>query len=106
MYKFIRVICALILSVLIVSPVHAEETGNVEFEFSTKRTENDVDLPNHDIFLANLIVSGLEPNKSYQWNRHDDSEEGQPLDMSITTDENGSTTIPHHYRKISYNSYY
>lgn len=94
MQKLIKILFTVILSVLIVSPVHAEEAGNVEFEFSTKKTENNVDLPNHDIFLANLIVSGLEPNKSYQWNRHDDSEEGQPLDMSITTDENGSATIP------------
>jgi hypothetical protein len=65
MQKLIKILFTVILSVLIVSPVHAEEAGNVEFEFSTKRTENDVDLPNHDIFLVNLIVSGLEPNKSY-----------------------------------------
>ena len=89
MYKIVRVICALILSALIVSPVHAEETGNVEFVFSREIIENDtITSSSFDSeILTNLILSGLEPNKEYQV-------EIGSTSAPYTTDNNGTLTIP------------
>lgn len=88
MYKIVRVICALILSALIVSPVHAEETGNVEFEFSREIIENDtITSSSFDSEIrTNLIMSGLEPNKEYQVDVGSTS-------VSYTTDNNGTLTV-------------
>lgn len=66
MYKFIRVMCALIISTLIMalSPVHAEETGNVEFTISCENIDHEgigFEVPNE----TEIAFSGLEPNKQY-----------------------------------------
>lgn len=88
MFKIIRVIIALILSTLMMTPVHAEETGNVEFEFSREIIENDtITSSSFDSEIrTNLIMSGLEPNKEYQVDVGSTS-------GSYTTDNNGTLTI-------------
>lgn len=89
MYKIIRIIIAFILSTLMMTHVHAEETGIIEFEFSRETIENDTIASSSfdsDI-LTNLILSGLEPNKEYQVNVGSTS-------SSYTTDNNGTLTIP------------
>ena len=88
MYKIVRVICALILSALIVSPVHAEGTDTVEFEFFREIIENDtITSSSFDSEIrTNLIMSGLEPNKEYQVDVGSTS-------VSYTTDNNGTLTI-------------
>lgn len=94
MYKIVRVICALILSALIVSPVHAEETGNVEFLLRCENTWPEKTTPGPDYDApADIIVSGLEPNKSYEAtiNYNDGS---SVLHDSYTADESGSITVP------------
>ena len=66
MYKFIRVICALIVSTLIMAPapVHAEETGDVEFKISGENIDHEgigFEVSNN----VEITFSGLEPNKQY-----------------------------------------
>ena len=66
MYKFIRVICALIISTLIMTlaPVHAEESGTVEFTISCENIDHEgigFEVPNE----TEIAFSGLEPNKQY-----------------------------------------
>ena len=61
MYKFIRVICALIISTLIMAlaPVHAEELGTVEFTISCENIDHEgigFEIPNE----AEIAFSGLE----------------------------------------------
>lgn len=88
MQKIIKILFTVILSALIVSPVHAEETGNVELEFSREIIENDtITSSSFDSeILTNLIVSDLEPNKEYQVDIGDTSE-------PYTTDNNGTLTV-------------
>ena len=88
MYKIVRVIYALILSALIVSPVHAEGTDTVEFEFFREIIGNDtITSSSFDSEIrTNLIMSGLEPNKEYQVDVGSTS-------VSYTTDNNGTLTI-------------
>lgn len=88
MYKFIRVICALIISTLIMTlaHVHAEESGTVEFTFSKEAISHDLAVANHlDATLTNLVISGLEPNKSYEAALNN-------VTTTITTDDNGNYT--------------
>lgn len=90
MYKFIRVICALIVSTLIMalSPVYAEESGTVEFTFSKEVISHDLSVASHlDATLTNLVISGLEPNKSYEAALNN-------ITTTITTDDNGNYTQP------------
>lgn len=88
MQKFIRVLFAIILSTLIVSPVHAEESGTVEFTFSKEAVSHDLAVANYfDATLTNIVISGLEPNKSY------DAIFGS-VTTTITTDGNGNCTQP------------
>lgn len=88
MQKFIRVLFAIILSTLIVSPVHAEESGTVEFTFSKEAVSHDLAVANYlDATLTNIVISGLEPNKSY------DAILGS-VTTTITTDGNGNYTQP------------
>lgn len=89
MQKIIKILFTVILSALIVSPVHAEETGNVEFEFSREIIENDtITSSSFDSeILTNLIVSDLEPNKEYQVDIGNTS-------GPYTTDNNGTLTVP------------
>ena len=64
MQKFIRVLFAIILSTLIVSPVHAEEIGDVEFTISGENIDHEgigFEVTNN----AEIVFSGLEPNKQY-----------------------------------------
>lgn len=87
MQKIIKILFTVILSALIVSPVHAEETGNVELEFSMEIIENDTITSSFDSeILTNLIVSDLEPNKEYQVDIGDTS-------GPYTTDNNGTLTV-------------
>ena len=90
MYKFIRVICALIISTLIMTlaPVHAEETGAIEFDFTKEIVDHDTTARasfNGEL-LTNLIVSDLEPNKEYQVDIGSTS-------GPYTTDNNGTLTV-------------
>ena len=92
MYKILRVICALIISTLIMAlaPVHAEETNTIEFEFTREIIENgtntssefDSDIP------TNLIMSSLEPNKEYQVNVNDNGY------IPYTTGSDGTLIVP------------
>lgn len=88
MQKIIKILFTVILSALIVSPVHAEETGNVEFEFFREIIENDtITSSSFDSeILTNLILSGLEPNKEYQVDIGSTS-------GPYTTDSNGTLTV-------------
>ena len=88
MQKFIRVLFAIILSTLIVSPVYAEESGTVEFTFSKEAISHDLSVANYlDATLTNLVISGLEPNKSYEAALNN-------ITTTITTDDNGNYTQP------------
>lgn len=66
MYKIVRVVCALIISTLIMalSPVYAEESGTVEFTISCENIDHEgigFEVPNE----TEIAFSGLEPNKQY-----------------------------------------
>lgn len=66
MYKFIRVVCALIISTLIMAlaPVHAEESDTVEFTISGENIDHEgigFEITNN----VEIAFSGLEPNKQY-----------------------------------------
>lgn len=90
MHKFIRAIYALIISTLIMAlaPVHAEESGTVEFAFSKEAISHDLAAADYlDATLTNIVISGLEPNKSY------DAILGS-VTTTITTDDNGNYTQP------------
>lgn len=88
MYKIIRIIIAFILSTLMMTPVHAEGTDTVEFEFFREIIENDtITSSSFDSEIrTNLIMSGLEPNKEYQVDIGSTSD-------PYTTDNNGTLTI-------------
>lgn len=91
MYKFIRVICALIISTLIMTlaPVHAEESNVIEFEFIRDIVEERPGLDSRvNGTQTNLILSGLESNKEYQINVGDDGY------RSYTADEHGTIVLP------------
>lgn len=91
MCKFIRVICALIISTLIMAlaPVHAEESDVIEFEFIRDIVEEKPGLDSRvNSTQTNLILSGLESNKEYQVNVGDDGY------RSYTADENGTLVLP------------
>ena len=64
MQKFIRVLFAIILSMLIVSPVHAEESGTVEFTISGENIDHE-GIGFEMLNEAKITFSGLEPNKQY-----------------------------------------
>lgn len=89
MYKIIRIIIAFILSTLMMTPVHAEETGIIEFDFTREIIEKDTTTSSSfdSEIRTNLILSGLEPNKEYQ------IDIGSTSDL-YTTDNNGTLTIP------------
>ena len=86
--------CALIISTLIMIPVHAEETNTVEFEFTKEIIDHDTTVGSSfdGDTQTNLIMSGLEPNKEYQVNvkTADDCNGYQ----SYTADANGILTVP------------
>lgn len=88
MYKIIRIIIALILSTLMMTPVHAEETGIIEFDFTREIIEKDTTSSSSfdSEILTNLTMSGLEPNKEYQVDIGDTS-------GPYTTDNNGTLTV-------------
>ena len=94
MYKIIRIMCALVISTLIMIPVHAEETNTVEFEFTKEIIDHDTTVGSSfdGDTQTNLIMSGLEPNKEYQVNvkTADDYNWYQPY----TADANGILTVP------------
>lgn len=88
MYKIIRIIIAFILSTLMMTPVHAEETGIIEFDFTREIVDHDTTARasfNGEL-LTNLIVSDLEPNKEYQIDTGSTS-------GPYTTDNNGTLTV-------------
>lgn len=66
MYKIVRIVCALIVSTLIMAlaPVYAEESGTVEFTFSGENIDHEgigFEVSNN----VEIAFSGLEPNKQY-----------------------------------------
>lgn len=94
MYKIIRIIIVLILSTLIMTPVHAEETGIIEFEFTKEIVDHDTTarVSFDGNTRTNLIMSGLEPNKEYQVNIKTASDyDGY---RPHTADENGTLIVP------------
>lgn len=88
MYKFIRVICALIISTLIMTlaHVHAEESGTVEFMISCENIDHEgigFEVPNE----TKIAFSGLEPDKQYTITSND----GIGTTVSkLNTDSDGS----------------
>lgn len=95
MYRIIRIMCALIVSTLIVAlaPVHAEESGTVEFILRCENTWPEKTTPGPDNNSpANIVISGLEPNKSYEVTTSNDSGSGAS-NGSYTADENGTITL-------------
>lgn len=95
MYKFIRAICALIISTLIMAlvPVYAEETNTVEFDFTKEIVEELAGIADRgDETRTTLSMSDLEPNKEYQVNINSiGTNNGY---TSYTTDNNGTLNIP------------
>lgn len=88
MYKIIRIITALILSTLMMTPVHAEGSDVIEFELTKEIVDHDTTARasfNGEL-LTNLILSGLEPNKEYQIDIGSTS-------GPYTTDNNGTLTV-------------
>ena len=64
MYKIIRIIIALILSTLMMTPAHAEGTDTVEFTISGENIDHEgigFEVSNN----VEIAFSGLEPNKQY-----------------------------------------
>ena len=92
MYKFIRVICALIVSTLIIAlaPVHAEESGTVEFTIGGE----EIDHEGLGFTVGNdstrIVLSGLEPNKTYNMETNDGI--GTTVGH-FTTDSDGGASI-------------
>lgn len=88
MHKIIRIIIALILSTLMMTPVHAEGSDVIEFELTKEIVDHDTTARasfNGEL-LTNLIVSDLEPNKEYQVDIGSTS-------GPYTTDNNGTLTV-------------
>lgn len=71
MQKLIKILFTVILSALIVSPVHAEESDTVEFMLSGK----EIDHEGIGFTVGNdstrIVLSGLEPNKTYNMETND-----------------------------------
>ena len=92
MYKFIRVICALIISTLIMAlaPVHAEESSTVEFTIGGE----EIDHEGLGFTVGNgstrIVLSGLEPNKTYNMETNDGI--GTTVGH-FTTDSDGGASI-------------
>lgn len=92
MCKFIRVICALIISTLIMTlaPVHAEESGTVEFTIGGE----EIDHEGLGFTVGNdstkIVLSGLEPNKTYNMETNDGI--GTTVGH-FTTDSDGGASI-------------
>lgn len=90
MHKIIRALFAIVLSVLIVSPVYAEESDTVEFMFSGK----EIDHEGIGFTVGNdstrIVLSGLEPNKTYNMETNDGI--GTTVGH-FTTDGDGSASI-------------
>ena len=92
MYKIVRVICALIISTLIMTlaPVHAEESDTVEFMLSRK----EIDHEGIGFTIGNdstrIVLSGLEPNKTYNMETNDGI--GTTVGH-FTTDSDGGASI-------------
>lgn len=88
MYKIIRIIIALILSTLMMTPVHAEGSDVIEFELTKEIVDHDTTARAgfNGESLTNLIVSDLEPNKEYQVDIGSTS-------GPYTTDNNGTLTV-------------
>lgn len=93
MQKIIKILFTVILSALIVSPVHAEESDIIEFELTKEIVDHDTDarVSFDGDTQTNLILSGLEPNKEYQINIKTASDyDGY---RSHTSDENGTLIV-------------
>lgn len=92
MYKFIRVICVLIISTLIMAlaPVHAEESSTVEFTIGGE----EIDHEGLGFTVGNgstrIVLSGLEPNKTYNMETNDGI--GTTVGH-FTTDSDGGASI-------------
>ena len=92
MYKFIRVICVLIISTLIMAlaPVHAEESSTVEFTIGGE----EIDHEGLGFTVGNdstrIVLSSLEPNKTYNMETNDGI--GTTVGH-FTTDSDGSASI-------------
>lgn len=94
MQKLIKILFTVILSALIVSPVHAEESDTVEFMLSGK----EIDHEGIGFTVGNdstrIVLSGLEPNKTY----------------NMETNDGIGTTVGHFYnrqrRRCQYFSWY
>lgn len=90
MHKIIRALFAIVLSVLIVSPVYAEESDTVEFMLSGK----EIDHEGIGFTVGNdstrIVLSGLEPNKTYNMETNDGI--GTTVGH-FTTDSDGSASI-------------
>ena len=92
MYKFIRVMCALIVSTLIMAltPVHAEESDTVEFTIGGE----EIDHEGLGFTVGNdstrIVLSGLEPNKTYNMETNDGI--GTTVGH-FTTDSDGGASI-------------
>ena len=90
MQKIIKILFTVILSALIVSPVHAEESDTVEFMLSGK----EIDHEGIGFTVGNdstrIVLSGLEPNKTYNMETNDGI--GTTVGH-FTTDSDGSASI-------------
>lgn len=92
MYKIVRIVCALIISTLIMTlaPVHAEESDTVEFMLSGK----EIDHEGIGFTIGNdstrIVLSGLEPNKTYNMETNDGI--GTTVGH-FTTDSDGGASI-------------
>ena len=90
MQKLIKILFTVILSALIVSPVHAEESDTVEFMLSGK----EIDHEGIGFTVGNdstrIVLSGLEPNKTYNMETNDGI--GTTVGH-FTTDSDGGASI-------------
>lgn len=90
MHKIIRALFAIVLSVLTVSPVYAEESDTVEFVLSGK----EIDHEGIGFTVGNdstrIVLSGLEPNKTYNMETNDGI--GTTIGH-FTTDSDGGASI-------------
>ena len=90
MQKLIKILFTVILSALIVSPVHAEESSTVEFTIGGE----EIDHEGIGFTVGNgstrIVLSSLEPNKTYNMETND----GIGTTVShFTTDSDGSASI-------------
>ena len=90
MQKIIKILFTVILSALIVSPVHAEESDTVKFMLSGK----EIDHEGIGFTVGNdstrIVLSGLEPNKTYNMETNDGI--GTTVGH-FTTDSDGGASI-------------